>query len=254
MTQKVFIGLDDTDILGGPFGTGRVARDMAAHLEQSGAGRTTGVIRYQLLVDPRIRYTSHNSAKCVEFEAEASLSEIHGLCIDYLKKAFLAGSDPGICTCADSQVTRELIAYGELAQKEVIKKTSAVRLARKTGILLSEVGGTGEGIIGALAAAGLRGSGNGGRYVQLRGIRNISGLVAVKSILSETAITAVVGEDGRPVDGEEIIDTQDWIKPNVAGGKPVLRIRLRFSQSGSRVWETIEQRHKKENQGKEAVS
>jgi hypothetical protein len=253
MTQKVFIGVDDTDILGGPFGTGRVARDMAARLEQAGKGRTIGVIRYQLLVDPRISYTSHNSAKCIEFEAEAPLAEIHTHCIDFLKNIFLAGSDPGVCTCAEVQVTQELIAYGERAQKEVLDKASAVRLAQKTGILLTEVGGTGEGIIGAVAAAGLRGSGSGGRYVQLRGIRNISGLAVVKSILSETAITAVVGEDGRPVDGEEIIDSQDWIKPNVAGGKPVLRVRLRFNQKGTRVWETIEQKHKKEHQGKEAV-
>ncbi len=252
MTQKVFIGVDDTDVLGGPFGTGRVARDMADYLEKLGAGRTYGVIRYQLLVDPRIHYTSHNSAKCVEFETEASLAELHKYCTHFLKQICQLGSDPGLCTCAEKQVTPELIAYSETAQREFIAKEQAVRLAGKLGILLSELGGTGEGIIGALAASGLRGSGNGGRYVQLRGIREIKGVVTVNSILTNTGITAVIDEKGNPVEGEEIIDSQDWVKPNVIEGKPVLRVRLRNSDNGNRIWETVEQKHKK-HANKEAV-
>ena len=184
MKQKVFIGVDDTDVLGGPFGTGRVARDMSDYLEKLGAGRAFGVIRYQLLVDRRIRYTSHNSAKCVEFEAGVSLAELHTHCSEFLEQVCQAGSDPGLCTCAEEQVTPELIDYAEMAQKEFILKEQAISLAQKSGILLSELGGMGEGIIGALAAAGLRGSGNGGRYVQLRGIRNIKGLVILPIFLA----------------------------------------------------------------------
>ncbi len=243
--QKVLIGVDDTDILGGPFGTGRVARDMADYLEKLGAGRTFGVIRYQLLVDPRIHYTSHNSAKCVEFEAEVPLAELHKNCADFLKQVFQSGSDPGLCTCSEKQITPELIAYAETAQIEFITKEQAIILARKTNILLSELGGTGEGIIGALAAVGLRGSGNGGRYVQLRGIRNIKGLVTVSSILADTGITAVIDESGRPVASSEVIDSQDWVKPNVINGKPVLRIRLRDTDNDNRTWETVEQKHKR---------
>lgn len=242
--QKVFIGVDDTDILGGPFGTGRVARDMADYLEKLGAGHTFGVIRYQLLVDPRIRYTSHNSAKCVEFEADIPLAELHSHCADFLKQVCQSGSDPGLCTCAEHQVTPELTAYAETAQKELITKEQAAILAEKLGLLLSELGGTGEGIIGALAAVGLRGSGNGGRYVQLRGIRNIKGPVTVGSILADTGIIAVIDEGGEPVARSEVIDSQDWIKPNVINGKPVLRIRLRDFGDAKRIWETVEQKHK----------
>jgi len=242
----VFIGVDDTDVLGGPFGTGRVARDMAAYLEGQGSGRAIGVIRHQLLVDPRIPYTSHNSSKCVEFEASVPHAEVHRQCADFLGGICQTGSDPGLCTCGEEQVTPELVAYAGLAQKEVLAKEQAVNLARKLGILLSEVGGTGDGIIGALASAGLRGSGSGGRYVELRGIRKIKGLVTVGSILADTAIAAVVDENGRPVDGGELVDSQDWIKPNVIGGSPVLRIRQRSNGDGRRVWVTIEQKHKKD--------
>lgn len=253
MTQKVFIGVDDTDILGGPFGTGRVARDMAEYLEKLGQGHTIGVIRYQLLVDPRIHYTSHNSAKCVEFEAEVPLTELHQHCASFLKQICQIGSDPGLCTCAEKQITPEVIAYGEMAQGEFITKGRAICLAQKSGILLSELGGTGDGVIGAFAAIGLRGSGNGGRYVQLRGIRDIRGKTTVNSIFTKTGITAVIDENGQAVDGNEIVDSQDWVKPNVIGGKPVLRIRLRDCEKGSRIWEAVEQKHKKNQENKEAI-
>jgi hypothetical protein len=240
--KRVFIGVDDTDILDGPFGTGRVARDMAEQLEKLGLGHTFGVIRYQLLVDPRIHYTSHNSAKCIEFESEAPIILLHESCANFLKQIYLEGSDPGLCTCAGEQVNPEVISFGELAQRELITKKRAIQLARKSDILLSELGGAGEGIIGALAAVGLRGAGDGGRYVQLDGIRDITGLVTVGSILANTAITAVVDEDGRPVKINELIDSRDWIKPNVIAGKPVLRLRVQNTNDGSRIWETVEQK------------
>jgi hypothetical protein len=241
----VYIGVDDTDIRGGPYGTGKMARWMGDYLEQQGSGRTIGVIRHQLLVDPRIRYTSHNSSKCLEFEAAAPLAEVHGHCIDFLKANCLAGSDPGVCTCGEGQVTPELVAYSETVQREVVAKDQAIKVALKLGILLSAVAGTGDGIIGALASAGLRGSGNGGRYTQLRGIAEMKGLVTVGAILSGTAITAVVDEEGQAVGPLETIDTQDWVKPSVICGKPVLRIKLQDRSARTRLWETVEKKHKK---------
>ena len=245
MKQLVYIGLDDTDVLNGPIGTGRVARNLAGYLESLDMGRTVGVIRHQLLVDPRIHYTSHNSSKCIEFEAMASLSNLQEAGISYIKEHFQEGSDPGLCTCAADQVNRELIEYGRLAQNEIVSKEQALRLANKLGILLVELGGTGEGIIGALAAVGLRGGGNDGRYVQLRGIKEIKGIVTVGELFKSTAISAIIDEGGNPVGPWEMVDSRDWVKPNVINGKPVLRIRLRKSESATRIWETVEQKHKK---------
>jgi hypothetical protein len=246
MKQSVFIGVDDTDILGGPFGTGRVAKEMARNAESLGFGHTVSVIRLQLLVDPRIRYTSHNSAKCIEFEADVTLPELHQSCIKYLQEHFQEGSDPGICTCGVEQVTPELIKYAKSAETEVLFKDQAISLAKKSGILLTEIGGTGDGIIGALAAVGLMGGGNDGRYNLLHGIKEIKGLVTVNSLLNRTGIRAVIDENGNPVGGEETIDTQDWVKPNLINGQPTLRIRLRNGNDSTRTWESIEQRHKKE--------
>ena len=252
MTQLVFIGIDDTDILGGSIGTGRFARNLAEYLEKSGRGRTIGVIRHQLLVDPRIHYTSHNSSKCVEFEAAVNLADLHQAGITYVNEHFQPGSDPGLCTCAANQSTGDLVEYGKLAQTEVLVKSQAINLAHKSGILLSELGGTGEGIIGALASVGLRAGGNDGRYVQLRGINDIKGQITVGEILKNTAITAVVDEKGNQVGSTEIIDSHDWIKPSIINGKPVLRIRLTNTGLPVRIWETIEQKNKnKKKESKE---
>ena len=253
MKKLVYIGLDDTDILGGSFGTGRVARDLAAYIESLGMGRTIGVIRHQLLVDPRIHYTSHNSSKCIEFVADDSLSNLHQAGMRYIKEHFQPGSDPGLCTCAADQATEELVRYGQLAKKELISKEQAIILSNRLGILLTELGGTGEGIIGALASVGLRAGGNDGRYVQLRGIRDIKGQVSVGQILETTAIAAVVDEEGNPVKNTEIIDSHDWVKPNVINGKPVLRIRLSNCETTGRIWETVEQKHKKKAEKEGAI-
>jgi hypothetical protein len=63
--MHVLLGVDDTDILGHKPGTGRLARDLGAHLEQARMTVLVGVVRQQLLVDPRIPYTSHNSPACL---------------------------------------------------------------------------------------------------------------------------------------------------------------------------------------------
>ena len=122
-----------------------------------------------------------------------------------------------------------------------MKKLSKILLLGSGAL---KIGGTGEGIIGALASVGLRAGGNDGRYVQLRGINDIKGQITVGEILKNTAITAVVDEKGNQVGSTEIIDSHDWIKPSIINGKPVLRIRLTNNGLPVRIWETIEQKNK----------
>ena len=64
----ILVGIDDTDNLDSR-GTGRLARDIAAELE--GEFKVLAVTRHQLLVDPRIPYTSHNSSAAIHLESSA---------------------------------------------------------------------------------------------------------------------------------------------------------------------------------------
>lgn len=243
MKQTVFIGIDDTDVIGGP-GTGRVARGLAEYLESLDLGRARGVIRHQLLVDPRIPYTSHNSGKTIEFITDRQPEDLLGAGAKYLRDNFQKGADPGICVCTAKQATQELMDYGHLAQNEFITKKQAIYLAKKLGILLSEVGGTGDGIIGALASAGLAADGNDGRYVQMRGIKEVQGLITVGQVLKTTEITSVVDQKGFPVDAQETIDSKNWLRPSRIGGEPVLRLRAAGVLDGRRLWWGTERKMK----------
>ena len=72
----IYIGIDDTDILGGP-GTGKVAKALAQCLTEQGLGKSLGVSRHQLLMDSRVRSTSHNSSKGLAMLTDSPESDFY---------------------------------------------------------------------------------------------------------------------------------------------------------------------------------
>ncbi|MDD4635569.1 MAG: hypothetical protein PHS35_03040 [Dehalococcoidales bacterium] len=241
MKKIFYIGIDDTDILEGP-GTGKIARGVASRLEELGLGRHRGVIRHQLLVDPRIPYTSHNSAKCVLFETSYSAESLSQPCIDYLAEHFQPGSDPGLCICEPEQFNQELEDYGTSAQKEYLSKQQAYRLAQKLGVFLVELGGTGDGVIGALAAVSLSAGGNDGRYVHLRGIKEVNGLITAGLVKEKTDTVCIIDDEGQVVPDSALIDSLGWIRPSRIKGEPRLRVRLEKDGEGKEIWRPIERK------------
>jgi hypothetical protein len=243
MKKTVYIGIDDTDVLGGP-GTGSVARELGAYLKTLGKGDAKAVIRHQLLVDPRIPYTSHNSSKCVLFDTDNMPQELIMPCVTYLEEHFQNGSDPGLCIVTKEQISGELLSYGQSARSSYILKKTAIDLAKASGISLLELGGTGDGIIGALAAVTLTVGGIDGRYVQLRGIKEIRGLITVAQVKEKTDTVGVIDEQGNALPDNETIDSLDWLRPSMVQGQPILRVRLANNTAGSRIWEPVEQKHR----------
>ena len=154
--MQILISIDDTDNLESP-GTGALASRIAADLESNGWGKSSFVTRHQLLVHPDIPYTSHNSAMCFSAEIEADcLEQVISHSAGFLARESAAGSDPGLCIAVIDRLPEsdELIRFGRSAKASVLTKESAYELARRVGIHLSEHGGTGQGVIGALAGAG----------------------------------------------------------------------------------------------------
>ena len=244
----VYIGVDDTDILGSA-GTGRIARGLAKHLEALGKVRSLGVSRHQLLVDDRIRYTSHNSSKGIAIETERALSDLYEPGIAYMAGCYQVGADPGLCVCPADRVDQEILDFGKKACASVLTKEEAVSLARKHSVFLKELGGSGEGVIGALAAIGLRAGGNDGRLVDLKGIHEITGLVSVAELLRRTDIDRVENTAGRVLDGNEMIDSQDRIRPSLVGGRPVLRVELDPGSGAARTWLPVERKLRRNDKG-----
>ncbi len=224
MTMRVLIGVDDTDVAGSP-GTGRVARGLAAHLEALGLGVSQGVTRHQLLVDPGIPYTSHNSALCIGLESAADIEAIERACQEYLLARAVEGADPALCVAESQAVTPEVKRLGEWAKITVLAVKEATAAVARTSVALRSIAGGPEGVIGALAAVGLRAQGNDGRYVDLPGIRGVWGVISVQRLFEQTAVSAIVDTEGRPLAEGEQIDSQDWIRPNLIGGAPVMKVQ-----------------------------
>ncbi len=69
--------------------------------------------------------------------------------------------------------------FGMRAQKEVITMEEARDIADRLGVYIWLGGGTGQGFIGAMAGVGLRSTGNDGRFIELKGIREVKGVKSV---------------------------------------------------------------------------
>ncbi len=123
--------------------------------------------------------------------------------VEYVS-AFLAresapGADPGFCLVelplGDEGGTK-LVDYGRRAKRQVLSKKDAYALAAEIGVHLSEHGGTGQGVIGALAGAGLRLGGNDGRFKGKHLVKSVDGWASVADIYEQTGVDEVRGVDG----------------------------------------------------------
>lgn len=158
--KSFLIAFDDTDNID-TLGTGHA---LDRFLRASNCDYSY-ITRHQLFVDDLVPYTSHNSAMCAELDAEFSADELAEMAGSFLESERAEGSDPGLCV-VDLRCAREveqLIAWGLRAKTQVLQKQDAYALARRCRVHLSEHGGDGQGVVGALAAVGLRLSGNDGR-------------------------------------------------------------------------------------------
>ncbi|MBN1319046.1 MAG: hypothetical protein JXA42_26420 [Anaerolineales bacterium] len=211
----IFIGLDDTDTLESR-GTGFLARFIAAELDSD--FRILGVTRHQLLDDPRVPKTAKNSCAAINLAALSGNVDLEIL-FERVKRLMLdnfePGSDPGLCVT--SLVPPIVSTFGRKAQTMLVTQQEAQSIAAISNVQLIGLGGTNDGIIGALAAVGLAAGGNDGRYVQVGRSRELGGLVSI-SDLQSAGIPNVVTIKGQPVNSG-LVQT-DKIRPARRGGKP----------------------------------
>jgi hypothetical protein len=239
VTDLVYIAIDDTDVLDSR-GTGHLARALAAEL--SSHGRSLGITRHQLLVDPRIPYTSHNSSACLLLRTArdaARLAEIAGA---FLERNAARGSDPGLCVTAGDAVTPEIVAYGARAKQEIVTVPEAQRLAAAAHAVLSAHGGSGLGVIGALAAVGLRTGGNDGRFIDIGATRSLAGLITVARLRESGVEAFAVGERVIELPDDVRIDVGDWCRPVLRAGHPTLLLE-EMEAHGPERWRAVARDH-----------
>ncbi|HEY6871810.1 MAG TPA: hypothetical protein VI298_03670 [Geobacteraceae bacterium] len=224
--MRILICIDDTDNLESR-GTGDLASEIARELELNGWGKSRYITRHQLLVHPDIPYTSHNSAMCFAADIEVScLDRIIAYASAFLARESAAGSDPGLCVADVDRLASpdQLIAFGRKAKQSVVTMAEAYTLAEDLGVHLSEHGGTGQGVIGALAGAGLRLSGNDGRLKGHLAIETANGTVAVGDICAHPDVDEVRTLSGSLLAGAETVRLGDRVKTVLLNGKSVLLV------------------------------
>lgn len=210
--MNYLVCIDDTD-MPGTRGTGFLVEGLCKILTEKGLARTNAVSRHQLFVHDDIPYTSHNSSMCFELSLEqGSIEPIIELMADFLETQSEKGSDPGLCVAEMTKALdrHALIEFGKNAKEKVSSKSAAYALAGETGVHLSEHGGTGQGIVGALAGVGLRLSGNDGRYRGWYHLGQPGDIISVETLCAYPFIDQLITEtgDGLPMESHVHIGSE----------------------------------------------
>ena len=246
--MRVYIGFDDTDILGADIGTGKLARRYERLLPSQ--CRVWGVVRQQLLVDPAIPYTSHNSSACVvvDYSDPALEDVLLKLAVEHLQRMSVPGSDPGLCFVrADHPALPALQNFGLKCTRQIMTQNQAMQAAVPGH--LSGHGGTNDGIIGAAAAVGLTASGWAGRFIELSGLRDFSDPVSVSSLMQKGIRVVSLDRDAFQPRPEDEVHTKGWLRPRLWGSEAVLPV----NPAGPGRWESPgEKRNKDKQKTKEA--
>lgn len=223
--MKLVISIDDTDNIESR-GTGDVAELLARGITDQGFGECGLVTRHQLLLHPDIPYTSHNSAMCFPAQIEPRLlTSVTAYLSETLKAESAAGSDPGLCILDGERPAglEAAVAFGLRAKREILTKVEAYRTAQAHGIHLSEHGGTGLGVIGALAGAGLRLTGNDGRFKGRLAIPTGRGIATV-ALIRAAGIDVVKTLEGELLSDSVEVMVGEWVKPVLLENRAVLLV------------------------------
>ena len=239
--MKVLVGFDDTDVIGCGRGTGKLARWFEERLPE---GVTLyGAVRQQLPVIEGIPYTSQNSAACLILDHvhPEQIQDIVDGAADHIHSHFVEGSDPGLCVVPEGRCeTGRLIDFGRLASSRIVTQKEA--MASVNGFHLSGHGGTDDGIIGAAAGVGLTLSGWSGRFIEFNGLRRFGRMVRVADLETHGIRVLSIDRNALVPGFEDMVDTQDWLRPRLWGQQPVLPVEM----TGRGQWRSIGSKNKKD--------
>jgi hypothetical protein len=220
----IYIGIDDTDTLDTE-GTNQLARQLVQSLDVApGAAR---VVRHQLFFDSRIPYTSHNGSASIVLTDPGGRSI--GDVIDCLRQGmnswFVEGSDPGLCVT--ERVPHTVTEFAYACKSSVRTQDEARELAAGSGIHLEGLGGTEQGVIGALAAVGLAAHQCDGRIVHLSSWPwpdPFNGPLDAETILARGVDEIRCAATGASIH-HGLIQIDKHLRPNLRDGRNVLFVQ-----------------------------
>jgi hypothetical protein len=238
----IYIGIDDTDIVGTP-GTNQLARAILKRLGDTARGSI--ICRHQLFFDPRVPYTSHNGSASIQVPniGVADIRQLIQTIRESMLDWFVAGSDPGLCVA--TYVTDEMKTFSLRCKSEVVTQEEAREIAARAGCHLEGLGGTEQGVIGALAAVSLAMSGEDGRVVHLHAWPypddTFCGLQEIEKLSSRAIAEIRQLDTNKPVTTGPI-DIGKHLRPNWRGGRIVLFVEAVPDPGSPAPWRAVKLR------------
>jgi hypothetical protein len=225
-----YVAIDDTDRAeedGRGQGTGAKSRAFAREIVEALGARKLGITRHQLLVDPAVPYTSHNSSACIVVESELDRGQAIDAIVEvgelYLPEIASPGADVGLCVAEEPQIGESIVEWGRRAKVEVLSMDEAERIAADAALYLRGLTGDEMGVIGALAAVGLRRSGQDGRFLELGELRTVVGEQPAAVFMAAGVERFVAGDDDVELAPDDLIAIGDkHAQPVLMEGRPTL--------------------------------
>ncbi len=213
--MKIYVGIDDVRQLDG-YKAGETASLLVKAIESKGWGQAKIPSRHRLYPHPSTGCKKHNTAR--SFSADIKDEHLESF-IDYaanmVKKLVTPDSNTGLAVIIPDRMSDydELVAYAYRVKEELVSKDAALVFAGKSGVYLLELSGSGRGIIGALAGAALRSTGNDGQF---RGKLQISAedyaTFSVGEIITKTHVEQVKTMDFDALPADETVRMGEKVK------------------------------------------
>jgi hypothetical protein len=235
----IFVGIDDTDIVGSP-GTNQLARLILKRIGES--ARDAIICRHQLFFDPRVPYTSKNGSASIQMPnvGPATIPALTDTIRKVMLEWYIEGSDPGLCVAAGA--SEEMREFSLRCKNSIITQEEARAVAARAGCHLEGLGGTEQGIIGALAAIGLVVGGEDGRVVHLSRWPypedGFSGLHTIEEICSRGVSEVRQAATERPVTIGPV-DVGKHLRPNWRGGQIILYVESANGPDSTVPWRAV---------------
>lgn len=226
--MRFLLCIDDTDDTTKSVGTGEIATHIMEALQEKGCSFPYNITRHQLLLDPSIDYTSHNSSMCMDGEGNLNADEIWETAVSVLMSMRSPISNPGVCLYTDPEPEgiRRLSKFGKKAKEEVLTVQKALHKASNTpGVRLEAPAGNGNGQIGALAGIGLRLDGNDGTF---RGkIRLEEELIlSCAEMKAKLGVQEIYDVEGGLLEDDKTVRASRQLKLILRNHRPAAAVRL----------------------------
>jgi hypothetical protein len=232
------LGIDDTGSPG-QAGTDATALALGLHLQAQGVARLTNISSHQLIPAEAIPGSSQNFASCLRLEGEGSvLREIDLAAREYLRHHSAAGSNPGFALAPWERLDQKITAWGKSCQSMEMDRQEAMTLARSNDIAIAGFTGSGSGVIGALAAIGLRYFGNDGWITWMPGLPTLHGEMTFSQVLQTATFDIIRSIHGRTPAFTDRIRLGEKVYPLLVEGKTVLLLEG-TGRSNTREWDAL---------------